>query len=159
MIRNVLFFLLAVFFLSGCSESPTESDDDFGDIKDPGAIRIGLMDDAVGSATITRLNALASDSDMLDSLGITEFSITNISSEIASDSLSRFTIIYLPVGWAAANSTTYENINTRGTAYMNYVENGGGLFIEQPNPHQRPDNSITIEFLPYPITLSNGLRG
>lgn len=156
MVKNLLSIIFILSFIFACSDGTTDPGDDFGDIKKPGVIRIGLVNDVNDTATLTRLTSLASNTTTLDSLGITEFTITEITSAIDPDSLSQFTIIYLPVGWASALTTTYENINANGSQYMSYVENGGGLFIEQPNPHTRPDNTITIEFLPYPLTLTNG---
>jgi len=154
--KNVLFSALILLFVYSCSDGLTDSDKELGDLKDPGAIRIGLINDNNDTTTPQRLQSLAANTKMLNELGISEFTITEITSAIDPDSLKEFTIIYLPVSWAALTTPIYENINDNAAQYMNYVKSGGSMFIEQPNPFNRPGNTITIDFLPYPVTLSNG---
>ena len=156
MVKKILFLILFFLFAYSCSDSPTDSDNDPGDIKDPGAIRIGLMYDVPELTTLQRLDSLATNSAMLNTLGIKEFTVSTITSDIDPDSLQLFTIIYLPVSWASSNSMIYENILAAKNSYMDYIQSGGAFFIEQPNPYNRPSNMITIDFLPYPVTLSNG---
>jgi hypothetical protein len=64
------------------------------------------------------------------------------------NSISSFNVIYLPSGWGNKKSELerYPNI------IRNFVNNGGGLLVEQPNS----DETFSPTFLPYPITyISN----
>ena len=58
---------------------------------------------------------------------------------------SEYDVIYLPVGWSFQNVL----IEGRSTQYQRFVENGGGLIVEQPNYN----GALTPELLPYKITF------
>jgi hypothetical protein len=58
---------------------------------------------------------------------------------------SKYDIIYLPIGWAFQ----IDLIDNRSTQYKRFVEEGGGLIVEQPNSA----SSITPNLLPYKLTF------
>lgn len=58
---------------------------------------------------------------------------------------SEYDVVYLPVGWSFQNTL----IESRALQYQRFVEEGGGLIIEQPNYN----GALTPELLPYKITF------
>lgn len=66
-----------------------------------------------------------------------------------------YDIVYLPQSWTQADIGDYETIEAQANDYHNYVYQGGRLFVEQPNPYQQPDDTVTPSLLPYPITFYN----
>ena len=68
----------------------------------------------------------------------------------------QYDIVYLPVGWAEAYfSDDYSVIESNAGDYKTYVNEGGGLFVDQPNPFTQPGDSVTPTVLPYTITFYN----
>lgn len=61
-----------------------------------------------------------------------------------------YDIIYLPTNWADAMTGHRETIESHASEYQTYVNQGGCLFVEQPN------YSFSTSVLPYPITFYNG---
>jgi hypothetical protein len=58
--------------------------------------------------------------------------------------LKKFDIIYLPSGWSIKNTLLENNEKS----FKDFVKDGGGLLIEQPNSNLQ----FSPSFLPYPIT-------
>jgi len=58
---------------------------------------------------------------------------------------SEYDVIYLPIGWAFQNHL----IENRAMQYQRFVEDGGGLIVEQPNYA----GALSPELLPYEITF------
>jgi len=67
----------------------------------------------------------------------------------------QYDIVYLPVGWADGFSGNYAEIETHAADYRTYVNEGGGLITDQPNPFEQPNESVSPSLLPYPITFYN----
>ena len=64
--------------------------------------------------------------------------------------------MYIPYGWASYGDEQYQQIESDSQIVRDYVNQGGGLFIEQPNPYRNgKDETVTPEILPYPITFNN----
>ena len=80
-------------------------------------------------------------------------SLLPVSADI--DTFRQYDIVYLPVGWADGFSGNYSEIEAHAVDYRTYVSEGGGLFIDQPNPFSQPDDSVSPSLLPYPITFYN----
>lgn len=59
--------------------------------------------------------------------------------------LKKYEIIYLPSGWASIAS----KVQHQSDGYIEYVKNGGGLLVEQPNSNER----FTPTILPFQITF------
>ncbi|MEW6401277.1 MAG: toll/interleukin-1 receptor domain-containing protein [Chloroflexota bacterium] len=58
---------------------------------------------------------------------------------------SQYDVVYLPIGWAFQEPM----IESRATQYQRFVEEGGGLVVEQPN-YSSP---LTPDLLPYRVTF------
>ena len=71
------------------------------------------------------------------------------------DAFRQYDIVYLPVGWADGFSGNYSEIEAHAADYRTYVSEGGGLFVDQPNPLEQPGDSASPTLLPYPITFYN----
>jgi uncharacterized membrane protein len=56
-----------------------------------------------------------------------------------------YDVVYLPIGWAFQNQL----IESRANQYQRFVEEGGGLVVEQPNFK----STLTPELLPYQIAF------
>ena len=145
MFKKIIVILLLLLLIQNCSDSPTGNDDDVEEMNFSGKLRIALLNDASVNTTRNRLNGLLANSDAIDSLGIGEFTITEISISDVVDSLSNFDLICFPTVWG--NASFIDSINAYGAAILEFVENGGGLFIDQANAN------ITLNFLPDPFTL------
>lgn len=71
------------------------------------------------------------------------------------ETLRQYDLIYLPVQWAQKDVGEYVTIEAHASAYRTYVQDGGMLFVDQPNPYQQPDERVSPGLLPYPITFYN----
>jgi hypothetical protein len=58
---------------------------------------------------------------------------------------SQYDVVYLPIGWAFQNPM----IESRAQQYKRFVEEGGGLVVEQPNYA----STLTPDLLPYKLTF------
>jgi hypothetical protein len=91
--------------------------------------------------------------DRLDALG---FAVELLPPGSGLETFMQYRIIYLPTGWAEqGNDSDFQAIEARAKDYLAYLEAGGSVLVEQPNPYERPDNSVTPSILPYPITFEN----
>lgn len=88
--------------------------------------------------------------DRLVSLG---FSVDLIPPTSGLDTFQQYDIVYLASGWAQAGTGNYQTIESHASDYRTYVYEGGGLFIDQPNPYKQPNERVTPSLLPYPITF------
>lgn len=72
------------------------------------------------------------------------------------DILQQYNIVYLPVRWAEGQGVgDLETLEAHASDYRTYVYEGGGLFVEQPNPFRQPGEQVTPTLLPHPITFYN----
>jgi hypothetical protein len=62
-------------------------------------------------------------------------------------------VIVLPNCWADSSTGSADTILQNSEDYKQYVQRGGGLFIEQPNPYCQPGDSIVVTLLPEPVTF------
>ena len=69
--------------------------------------------------------------------------------------LKKYDIVYLPSSWAQFAGGSYSILQARSADYLAYVKEGGGLFVDQPNPAGQPGEQVTPGLLPYPITFTN----
>lgn len=151
MYRTIIVSVTIGVFIWSCSNTSTSITEE----TNTGVIKIGVINDAGKPYAVQRLNALAANKDLLATYDITTLSVVVINSGINPDSLSKYDIIYLSEDWATNTVPVYENISKNAGKYLTFIENGGGLFIEQPNPYDRlPDGKITLDFLPIPVTIS-----
>jgi phosphatidylserine/phosphatidylglycerophosphate/cardiolipin synthase-like enzyme len=104
------------------------------------SISIGMIQ--AGAYTIPR--------DRLTALG---FSVTVIPPTSNLLAFQEYDVIYLPLAWAGASGSDYQVIESHASDYHAYVDGGGGLFVEQPNPCGHPGDQATPASLPYPITF------
>lgn len=79
--------------------------------------------------------------------------VTIVPDTAGGSEFANFNIIYLPVGWADFYQGSLEKIELKTDDYINYIENGGNLFIEQPNPYDQPGACVTPAIIPYPVTF------
>jgi murein DD-endopeptidase MepM/ murein hydrolase activator NlpD/cell division septation protein DedD len=68
---------------------------------------------------------------------------------------AQYDIVYLPVLWADGFSGNYSEIEAHAADYQAFVNQGGGLFVDQPNPFQQPGETVTPSLLPYSVTFYN----
>jgi hypothetical protein len=97
-------------------------------------IRIGIIQipDYIFSDVRERLRDLGFDAEWI-----------NLSSDFAT--FSEYDVIYLPIGWAFQKHL----IENQALQYQRFVEEGGGLVVEQPNY----EGTFTPELLPYKATF------
>lgn len=89
----------------------------------------------------------------LTKVGFTD--VTIIPDSAGFSEFVNFNIIYLPVQWAGFYWGSLETIESNSEDYINYIEKGGNLFIEQPNPYSQPGGRVTPTIIPYPVTFYN----
>ncbi len=106
-------------------------------------ISIGIVDSGAPMAAMNRLISLGySDVTLIPpNSGLTEF--------------ESFDLLFLPGTWASATSGDLSTIESNAADYISYVEQGGSLYVEQPNPYLQPGSVVTPTILPYPITFYN----
>jgi hypothetical protein len=97
-------------------------------------IRIGIIQipDYIFTDVRERLQSLGFDAEWI-----------NLSSDYSA--FSQYDVIYLPIGWAFQKDL----IESRALQYQRFVEEGGGLVVEQPNYA----GTFTPNLLPYKITF------
>jgi len=105
-----------------------------------------------GNIAIVNTNgaAIAHYISRLDALGYT---VTPIALDSDLETLMGYNLVILPVGHG--DVPTYSTFDSRREDYLSYVENGGGLWVGQPNPWQHPDETADITWVPYDLTLYN----
>lgn len=84
-------------------------------------------------------------------------SVDLIPSTSGLSTFQQYDIVYLPEEWAQAGSGAYDIIEAHASEYREYVYRGGGLFIDQPNPYQQPDDTVIPSLLPYPSLSTIGM--
>lgn len=67
--------------------------------------------------------------------------------------LSQYEVVLLPV--SHATPAYYSTLNGLAADYHSYVNDGGKLWIGQPNPYQMPGNTADITWAPYVLTINN----
>lgn len=107
----------------------------------PSGLRIGMIQTGEFNAPRNRLTEL----------GFQNITLLAPSSDLAV--LRNFDIVYLPTNWAQLNGGNYAEIQAQSADYLAYVQEGGALFIDQPNPYQQPGGQVTPNILPYPMTF------
>ncbi len=65
--------------------------------------------------------------------------------------LIQYDVVLLPVSHAAP--ATYSTLDALAADYHDYVNDGGKLWIGQPNPYQMPGNTADITWAPYDLTI------
>jgi len=104
-------------------------------------LKIGLIQIGVSvNAVRTRLM----------SLGYRNISLLPPTSDLAK--LRNYDVIYLPSSWAQFG---YSSLQARSADYLAYVQEGGGLFVDQPHTDWSPSYQVTPGLLPYPITFAH----
>ena len=83
------------------------------------------------------------------------YQVTLLPVDAGIDTFSQYDIVYLPTNWADGFSGNYSEIEAQAADYRTYVNGGGSLFVDQPNPYQQTNESVTPTLLPYPITFYN----
>jgi hypothetical protein len=68
------------------------------------------------------------------------------------EAMRPYDVIWLATGWAEY-VYSYGQIADHPGDFLTYVQDGGGLFVEQPNPFGHPENTLSPALLPYPITI------
>lgn len=71
--------------------------------------------------------------------------------------LMQYDIVILPV--SHATPAYYNTLNGLAQDYHDYVDDGGKLWIGQPNPYQMPGNTADITWAPYGLTINNAYNG
>jgi len=79
--------------------------------------------------------------------------ITLISPFSGEATFSNYTLIYIPIGWADSSFGHSSTILNNNTDYLQYVNDGGNMLVEQPNAYKLPGDSITVTLLPEPVTF------
>lgn len=105
------------------------------------SISIGMVQTADWSTPKTRLEGLG-------------YTVTLIPPSSGMGTFVNYDVVYLPVGWAQGGGD-YPIIEANAADYNQFVLNGGGLFVDQPNPYMQPGDQVTPTLLPHPITFYN----
>ncbi len=69
------------------------------------------------------------------------------------ETLSQFELICLPANWANSIGGNAGEILAESEAYKQYAFNGGGLYVEQPNPYRMPGDTVRVTLLPEDVTF------
>lgn len=86
-------------------------------------------------------------------LGALGYTVNPIALESDLATLMAYNLVILPVGHG--DLPTYSVFDTHREDYLSFVENGGGLWVGQPNPYQHPGQTADITWVPYTLTLYN----
>lgn len=94
--------------------------------------------------------------DAYDRLKLSGFNnVKYIAAPIDKGHLKGVDMLYLASGWAAYGGEYYQSIESSSNVVHKYIESGGGLFVEQPNPYKNgEDQKVTPNILPYKITFN-----
>lgn len=103
-------------------------------------LSIGLVQSGAYSSAHSRLTGLG-------------YSVTLISPDSGLSVFNGYDVIYLPTSWAAAGNGNLAQIEANAADYKAFVNNGGGLLVEQPNPNGQPNGTVTPSLLPYAVTF------
>ena len=147
MVKRIFVTLLFSLLLLTCSDNSSGSNN-FGQ----GVIKIGYISEAGKNYALSRLSSYAGNTALLQANNITDFTITQITSDVNPAELSKYNIIYLAEDWGVTTVSTYDNILANADAFRNFIEDGGALYSDQPNAYDRA-GGITIDFLPTPLTI------
>ena len=80
--------------------------------------------------------------------------ITRIELPLSDKNLDQYDIMYLPYGWAAYADEAFMQLEEEAELIHKFIYNGGGLFVEQPNPYlNKMKNTVKPKLLPYPMTF------
>ncbi len=79
------------------------------------------------------------------------YSVTSIPEDSNLEALANYSLVILPVHHASV--TKYDIFDGLSADYLEFVSSGGGLWVAQPNPYGMPDNTATITWVPYELTL------
>ena len=91
--------------------------------------------------------------DRLASMGYKQIKL--LTPPLTKDALKSIDILYLPVSWAQFGGEKYNNIENSYEVIHEFIDNGGGIFVEQPNPYKNGSKqTVTPKILPYEITFS-----
>jgi len=90
----------------------------------------------------------------LEALGFTNTTIVTIHSGLAT--FSSYDMVYLANGWASSNMGDPDSILAQSEDYKEYIENGGCVLVEQPNPYMYNNGKIYVTLLPVPVTFTPG---
>jgi len=88
--------------------------------------------------------------DRLTGLGYT---VVTIPMNSGVDVLLEYSLVILPTSHASNDS--YANFDGLADDYHTYVSSGGGLWISQPNPFDRPGGQDVITWAPYALTVAS----
>ncbi len=125
---NTICSVLFLIILTGCSKLNTD-------------VRIAVVDIWQNTSH-----------EILGELGYTSIDI--VQPPITEIMLNNYDILYLPYGWAQYGGEKYKDIEESSLAIQSFIKQGGGLFVEQPNPWKNgKSQSVTPKILPYPITF------
>jgi hypothetical protein len=111
---------------------------------DEGDIAIVDTGDYSVSVFVTRLTGLG-------------YPVYTIPADSDLEVLLGYSLVILPV--SHADSDNYDTFDGLAADYIEFVNTGGGLWLGQPNPFGMPDNSATITWVPYLLTLDNSYLG
>lgn len=162
MMRNFLILLCCLVFTTNNAKAQVfaydENQDGLAPILIPGnpiatptrasftvndCVSIGIVDAGDPDVPTERFNTV----------GYTNITVIPTDAGLAEFEL--FDIIYLPGTWASGATSYFPIIESNAADYIAYVEQGGRLFVEQPNPFMQPSATIIPTILPYPITFYN----
>ena len=147
-ITQFLIILIAISIAQSCEKEPTpDLSKDAVDFKFEHDIHIGIVRASASyECTDTKI--------LFDRVPI-EADIRLISDTSRIHELEQFNLICLPLCWADLDSGSLEILESLAKYYNEYVNSGGNLLVEQPNPYKQPGDSISPSFLPYSITFHN----
>ena len=150
-LRQFPVFLMMVFFGVNLVSASDVNQDGLSDLT--GLEKNSKYSNIISEASDISIGLIKSGSytsaaDRLIKSGFTR--ITQIDVNAGIDTLSKYNVIYLPVNWASEGAGHAETIQKFRADYIQYVNNGGGLLIEQPNPN--PD-TITVTIVPKPVFI------
>ena len=81
------------------------------------------------------------------------YTVSAIGAESDLETLLNYDLVILPVGHA--DQSNYSSFESHASHYMMYVEAGGGLWVGQPNPYDRPGGEAPITWVPYLLHLNS----
>ncbi len=114
----------------------------------PKTLKIGLIDIYL-NPNIT---------DRLTEIGFRSIDVVSIPFTL--EDISKYDVVYFRSGWAGYGGEKYEFLEKNFSVIHEYIANGGGLYVEQPNPYKNGDEQmVTPKILPYKATFNYTYAG
>lgn len=153
-LTTLLLVICMMFVFTGMSSAELDMNQDgMRDFSSQNRIQFNALEtDPIFELTIGLVQT-GSSRTVMERLTDLGYSITLIPPDSGLSAFEQYDVVYLPSSWADALNGNFDIVESHSADYQDYVQAGGGLFIDQPNPYKQPSGTVTPTLLPYPITF------